>query len=366
MINTAKQEQPVTPTLPRDAGLRALADKHGGIADLLPAGRRVIYLDYAFTTNVGDQLIVLGTLAFFERYGVDVKFSRNLHNIEDLDRIGIGPDDIIVLHGGGNFGDIYPHFQRFREAIVRRFATHRIVIMPQTVHFADRRGMEMSCRLFAEHPDLTLFVRDRRSLALMEPYLGQRAKLMPDMAHQLWPGLLKEVREKPALPCADPLFLIRRDVEEGAVAAPLRAFEHRFTDWEDLTSTRFKISRKIIRWQYPLAKQGLRLIDLDRAYFATMRQEIIDTARLLDAHPVWLTSRMHGAILGILLGKPIFALDNSYGKLSSYFEAWAEWIKPARIVSTDAEIESVVDYLDATKGATKQERWAEYLAGDPG
>jgi exopolysaccharide biosynthesis predicted pyruvyltransferase EpsI len=36
----------------------------------------------------------------------------------------------------------------------------------------------------------------------------------------------------------------------------------------------------------------------------------------------WTTSRLHGAILGNLLDKPVKAYDNSYGKLQRYFERW--------------------------------------------
>jgi exopolysaccharide biosynthesis predicted pyruvyltransferase EpsI len=46
----------------------------------------------------------------------------------------LGPDDPILLHGGGNFGDVWPGFQRFREQVIRESPNRRIIQLPQTIH----------------------------------------------------------------------------------------------------------------------------------------------------------------------------------------------------------------------------------------
>ncbi|MDI5788788.1 hypothetical protein PO124_11350 [Bacillus licheniformis] len=39
------------------------------------------------------------------------------------------------LSGGGNFGDLYPHFQQFRERVVEHYPDNRIVILPQSIYY---------------------------------------------------------------------------------------------------------------------------------------------------------------------------------------------------------------------------------------
>jgi pyruvyl transferase EpsO len=34
------------------------------------------------------------------------------------------------------------------------------------------------------------------------------------------------------------------------------------------------------------------------------------------------TDRLHGAILARLAGRPVTLIDNSYGKVTAYYEAW--------------------------------------------
>lgn len=34
------------------------------------------------------------------------------------------------------------------------------------------------------------------------------------------------------------------------------------------------------------------------------------------------TTRLHGCILGIMLGKEVHLIDNSYGKNSTFYETW--------------------------------------------
>ena len=340
-------------------GMAALGDMHEQIAALLPRDGRVVYLDYAFTTNVGDQLIVLGTLKFFERHGIAVKLSRNIHNIEH-GGLAITPGDVLVLHGGGNFGDIYPHFQHLRERIIAAFPDNRVVIMPQTVHFDDKAELDRSCRAIARHPDLTLFVRDRRSLEIVRPYFGDRARLAPDMAHQLWPSLCEEVAVGVDGRADDPLLLLRRDGEKSAIPSGLSGLEDRFTDWDVLVSRRYRLEREVIRRQYAAARRGVRLYDLDEAYFAAMRREVVRVARRLYRHPLWITSRMHGAILGLLLGKPVFALDNSYGKLSSYFEAWGQGTAPVKLVSCVQDAEEMMEFVHRASSGDESALWNAY------
>jgi pyruvyl transferase EpsO len=344
--------------LPRDAGMRELQAMHSVIADLIPQGRQVAYLDYALTTNLGDLLIVLGTLKFFDRYNIKRKFSRNVGNSESDDRLPIGKDDIIVLHGGGNFGDIYPHFQAYRERIIEKFTDNQIVVMPQTVHFSSPEKLARACEKMNKHPNITFFVRDEVSLGLTKPYFGERVKLMPDMAHQLWPSLLEEVRP----PSVDngPLMLMRTDVEKTTVPGVIGEQSSAFTDWDNYLSVRYRAEKRLVN-KISAARPLSNIIgDVDEHYFKALHREIVKVGSTLNDNPVWITSRLHGAILGFLIGKPVVAIDNSYGKLSSYIGAWKKQLGASVVISDADGAKAAMDFATSSKGLDRTAVWARY------
>jgi len=64
-----------------------------------------------------------GTEQFFATHGHRVLSRSAYMNFLDRARSRIASHTILVLHGGGNFGDLYPVHQNFWEEIVRRFPT---------------------------------------------------------------------------------------------------------------------------------------------------------------------------------------------------------------------------------------------------
>ena len=351
----------------RDKGMSEIADRHAAIAALLPADRSIAYLDYAMTTNVGDQLIVLGTLEFFRKYNVKRRFSRNVKNSEPVGKLPIRADDVIVLHGGGNFGDIYPHFQRYREDVISHYKDHRIVIMPQTVHFNAPDGLARSAEKLNRHPDLTLFVRDSISFELTRPYFGERVVLMPDMAHQLWPTLSSRCTSRsPA--SVEPLILIRTDVEKASAPAPIAARSQAFIDWDDVLSPGFRVTKRLVTSLSRVGVTRRAPVDWDEVYFSAMEREIVRIARLLSKRTPWISSRLHGIILGLLLDKPVFAIDNSYGKLSSYLNTWHDYLKPVVMTRSDADGEQAVACVESYQRGSAGDGWRAYEAiarGEP-
>ena len=72
------------------------------------------YVDIPTHGNIGDLLIMHGTLTFFRKHGLKPKL---IAPYFAYDAEWIEEGDVIVFHGGGNFGDLYPCFQRLRLAL---------------------------------------------------------------------------------------------------------------------------------------------------------------------------------------------------------------------------------------------------------
>jgi exopolysaccharide biosynthesis predicted pyruvyltransferase EpsI len=72
---------------------------------------------------------------------------------------------------------------------------------------------------------------------------------------------------------------------------------------------------------------------------------------MLSEGRVVLTDRLHAVILSCLLGRPMVALDNTYGKIGSFVDTWlSQW--PALIRATDAQAAAAgVERLLAADGA---------------
>lgn len=282
---------------------------------LLPPGSHCALLDFPNYANVGDNAIWLGELAYLRRAEVEIVYRSDqvAYSREQLGaRIG---DGTILLSGGGNFGDLWPAHQWFREEVVSAFPDHRIVQLPQTVQFTEESNLERARAVFERHSDLTIFVRDERSL---EVELGAAVALCPDMAFALGP------LERPRPATKEVLWLLRSD-HESAIETDLGR-----TDWPDDEVPRGPkppLSMSAARWfqeawspQVARRRVGYRLLAAVNDRLA--RARLARGLRTLSEGRVVVTDRLHGHVLSLLLGIPHVLLDSRHGKLRGFYETW--------------------------------------------
>ena len=295
-----------------------------GLLEVLPVNRPLVYLDYPVHLNFGDLLIMRGTERFYAEHGHRVLLRSAYMNVLDRARSRISSQTILVMHGGGNFGDLYPVHQDFREEIVRRFPDNRIVILPQSVHFSSAAELERSAQVFRQHRDLVLCVRDHESLAHVRARFTHNCVLMPDMAHQLWRGYQPHPNRVDRT-----LRLLRLDGE--ASEHPGHAeMQQQAMDWLDFNP----------RWSCWIFGRILELHTLEGKYGCQLGSRALWYRycellhRYMDSrfreYTDIVTSRLHGMIFGLLLGKRVRYLDNTYGKLSGYARTWFDDSVPVR------------------------------------
>lgn len=282
---------------------------HNEIRRLI-GGSSVDYLDIPCHENIGDLLIFLGTLKFLAKHQVEISRMQPFLTAQPTER----GDSIILLHGGGNLGDIYPHHQKFREDIIRRNHHRRIIVLPQSIYFKSIKKFDEARRVFNRHPDLHLFVRDQTSLELAK-HLSINAILCPDMAHQLYPIGANAPRI-----AGKELYLIRRDAESKWGSQP-KPSKLSTLDWPDITPKHYVVRRKLSMF---MAKTGwpplLGLVPRTIIFNSIRLQE--KAATLFANYNLIHTDRLHGHILACLMNIPSTVIDNSYGKNHSYINAW--------------------------------------------
>lgn len=287
------------------------------IADaLLPEiqGRRVVLLEVPYYDNIGDTLIWQGTHDFLRRHGVKCLFTSSLDSFQ----FPLLPHDVVILlQGGGNFGDIWPLPQKFREKVVEHYPDNKIVILPQTVFFYDPEKMKASAAVLGRHSNLLIFARDHNSLQLLNKHFSaNRIALMPDMAF-----CINLRKFKIPVPKENrTLFFERNDTEinssiQYAEIVPADADRH---DWP------FR-ERQDVSWRTSMANRiRYRCFRYyDRYWDSVMRPYYVRTGiRFIGAYSKVYTTRLHGAILSLLLDKDIVFFNNSYGKNLNFYRSW--------------------------------------------
>ena len=301
---------------PNQAHARLMERLKAAHAPLLPllSGRPLHYLDLPMHGNVGDLLIMAGTLKFFETHRLTPTRSAMYFN---YDASWARRGDVLVFHGGGNFGDIYGPFQAFREHVIASRPDCRIVVMPQSLHFEDPVAFERCRAACAKHPDLHICVRDEHS-RLVALQLTPHVYLMPDMAHQLWP--LRRTQQGQGV-----LRLRRRDGEE----APGAQAEAGSFDWDDLIGAGWKAALREVERGVTQAGRRLGARRLFGNWFAQWWQGRADrfvqrAVVLFSRYERVESDRLHAHILASLLAMPSRVDDNSYGKNSRYIAAWTK------------------------------------------
>ncbi len=282
--------------------------------------KKVALLDFPNHSNVGDSAIYLGERTYLNRIGINVCYSCEHVTYSKkylAERIG---DGLILLHGGGNLGDLWPEYQLFRELVIKDFPDNPIIQLPQTIHFRHQNSILRARNIMRAHNNFFLFVRDKRSLDFAENELKVPAALCPDLAFALGP------LKRPKNPAHDILWLARTDQESAGTTLP-RNFSPKNvkTDWLYEKETFYlrvnrKLSKVLANYHGSLISQRQSLLSGSYKRLALMR--LIRGCNILSTGRVVIVDRLHAHILCLLLGIPHYIVDNSYGKLKSFYDVW--------------------------------------------
>lgn len=282
--------------------------------------RTVALLDFPNYANVGDSAIYLGELEYLRReHGLSPRYvcSHDIFNSTAMTK-AIG-DGVVLLQGGGNFGDLWPKHQEFREVALEKLRGRRVVQLPQSIHFESNRNLRRAADLIAAHGNFLLLVRDQRSFDLASRAFQCEVRLCPDMAFALGP------LARSATPRHDVVMLLRTDKERSATPATTPQPGVAVVDWLSEPTDLYETLRRRSVVSTALSRPH-RLLDRNlhraRLYKSLARHRLARGVALLSSGRRVITDRLHGHILSLLVGIPHVALDNSYGKVGGFIESW--------------------------------------------
>ncbi|MBC5825229.1 MAG: polysaccharide pyruvyl transferase family protein [Candidatus Eremiobacteraeota bacterium] len=289
------------------------------LATLLKPGTRCALLDFPDYSNVGDHAVWLGQRRLLRKLGVEIVYTASQFTFSQTAMRRVLGDGVILLQGGGNFGDLWPRHQKFRETIIASFPNNRIVQLPQSIQFTGDANRERAKEIVGRHRHFTLLVRDGQSLITARRHFDVRSEICPDLAMGM--GTLSP----PGLPRAAVLWLYRTDKECREPMPSQLPDGHQAADWIAHDNSRATLVRRFaagkLNHLYPL--WGSAVLTAQLSLFDAISWRHVERGlSLLRRGRIIVTNRLHGHILSLMSDIPHVVVGDRYGKIRNLYESW--------------------------------------------
>lgn len=257
---------------------------HGNIGDLAIAEAEMEYI----------QSLQIKGLRYIQIPHLFVEFY--LDNFKFLEE----KNSLICVHGGGNFGTIWPNEQLITEMILLKFNTRPMIIFPQTAHIdLDQKSkFENNLRkIVGKNNKVTFLSRDEETYDYINQLdIFNSVSLVPDIVFSLKSDNLSSVVND------EVLFALRSDKEVT------------FTT-EDLDEITTFLRKESITY---------RITDtvIPKSILFNRRGEVNGKLTEFSKSKLIVTDRLHGMIFAFLSGRPCIAFDNLSKKSSKVFYKW--------------------------------------------
>ena len=258
--------------------------------------KRAILLGSPEGNNLGDLAIGYSIKNYFFKYFPEVDFYEisekcvicNLKKIKHF----IRTDDILLLIGGGNFGDLYMDQQKIRLSVLKNFPHNKIVQFPQSWLFTDKKSGEIQLNkissLLKKANSVTLFAREEFSYKLFVKHFQKTdIKMVPDivLSNSIHISSKKE----------DILICLRGDIESRLDVQTRLEIVNICTQYGHVECWDTFVPKVI----------GLDIRD----------KEVLAGINYVGKHKLMVTDRFHGIIFAVITGTPCIAISNNNQKI---------------------------------------------------
>ena len=274
--------------------------------DLRIAKKKVILIGVPTHGNLGDQAICLAEMEFLNYFFPEYKIIQieEEERKEYIFRIKkyITTNDLIFLHGGGNFGDYYLENEELRRRVISQFKSNKIIFFPQTFDFFSETELEKSKDIYSAHNNLHIVLREKQSFEKCKRIFENNLYLCPDIVFFL--DYKKQIVEKKKI-----ILCLRRDFEKDINNEVI---------YEKLKGKDYLQTDTVVR---------VPVLGCLRKYFVSRKINQISTAKIL------ITDRLHGMIFGFITNTETFVIRNFNHKITSTYETWLEFAGNIHLVT---------------------------------
>lgn len=283
----------------RQASLsRSLVNNISSITSRAPSDNlRIFILSTHDFGNIGDLAIGYAQSTFLKKIfpSSDVYEIPRIQLLSNWDQLPllIKENDIIVLPGGGNMGDIWLGEESVRRKIISTFTKNKIISFPQSIKFYNDKQLTLSASIYNAHPNLLLAVRDKDSYDLAGKHFNETkiVKTKDIVLSYQYPASDMSVGEAIAI-------VSRSDKEKNAAGGINK-----------VVSLLNEKSDHFLLFTDTVDEELFNQDQANAAFLTYAKVDQLHTAKLV------ITDRLHGAIFALHAGRPVIVFDNNYGKI---------------------------------------------------
>jgi len=287
-------------------------------------GKKAVLLDTPEHDNLGDQAIAVAEEQFLRDNNISF-FELTAGQIDGKEKwyAKFTPRrKVVLIQGGGFLGSLWPNEEYRVRRTIQAFSKNRVVIFPQTISFNDDdEFFRESHKVYNTHQNLTVFLRETRSLDFMKQYFSKvQCALVPDMVLYLNYRVMASQRKG--------VLLCMRDDKEKVLTSEML---------DQLKDTLSIYSAEEIRCTdtlcgYPVGK-------------TSRRREIMKKLQEFSKAQLVVTDRLHGMLLAVVSGTPCIAFQNVNGKVGGVYR-WIEKLNYVYSVNSIDEFQDALSKLE--------------------
>lgn len=288
-------------------------------------------------SNVGDLLIWQGALELLKHVPHRCK---GVCAWNEYPTERVAGNHIILVLGGGYFGDVWRSAWEFVLEGIRFYKNNKIIILPMSIHYDDDALRKADADYLAGFKQLVICARDEDSFHCAKTYFRNEVMLVPDMAWCIKRSYLKRWSQSSS---AKVLLLKRNDKELGSGNIVIPDVEPEVHDWPTIETcspavTRFKKLIKLLnKCKRKLPRMAVFFQKIkDSLYYLYYRNEMNSQGiAFISSYGKIYATRLHGVILSVLLGKEVYIIDNSYGKLCACYSTWLKDVENVHLFGSE-------------------------------
>lgn len=245
--------------------------------------------------NIGDLAITYAETAFLNEHFTDtpVFVISRVTLLANWQRIvsTITDNDVIVLHGGGNMGDIWIREEQARRQILAAFPKNKIVSFPQSIKFYDEKEIKKSAEAYEKHGNFMLVVRDDPSFDFAKEHFSKAHIVRSEDIVFNYEFAAPDFGGFDGV-----VFAMRDDIEKRADSG-IEKFRDAVAEKYDI-----HVTDTVVPWmEFTSVEYGAHLV-------YSKINEFYNSSLVV-------TDRLHGAVFALLAGRPVIVFDNNYGKV---------------------------------------------------
>jgi pyruvyl transferase EpsI len=297
--------------------------------------KKIIHISTPLHGNMGDQAIVYATNEFlkkeFSEYEIIEIYKKDIYKYTKAIKRILNKDDIIVLIGGGNMGNLWIDEERDRRFIIEKFPENKIISMPQTISFTkDENGqkeLNKTIKIYNRHKNLTIIAREKISFEIMKKqFVSANVILNPDTVLYLH-NMYKPQKSK-----RNRIMTCLRSDKESILGNEKLQFIHQLKDAYDEVFNYDTVINKCVT-------KEKRENELKNMFEEFLKSKVV------------ITDRLHGMVFCAITKTPCIVTKSLDHKVTGTYE-WIKELNYIRLVD-DLKFEKIKPLIEELSNLTK-------------